>query len=95
MDILKAIRDLREEKKQIEKTIARLEGMLKSGSVSPAASAKRAVALSRRGRKSMSEEERRSVSERMMKYWADRRAAKLQGQDTVSEGKDAAASATS
>ena len=63
MDIYKAIHDLMQEKKRLDAVIASLES--RSGA---AVRAKR-----RRGRKSMSAEERALVSRRMAAYWAARR----------------------
>jgi hypothetical protein len=64
MDLIKAIQELREEKKQLDIAIATLEGLLSGVPVQ---------AGSKRGRKHMSAEERRIVSERMSNYWASRR----------------------
>jgi hypothetical protein len=66
MDLYKAIRDLHEEKRRLDRVIETLEGVVKNG-------AKVAVPTRRRGRKNMSAEERKVVSERMRKYWAARR----------------------
>jgi hypothetical protein len=63
MDLYRAIEELYEEKRRIEQAIAALE---RQGPAS-------AKAAGRRGRKSMDEEERRRVSERMRKYWESRR----------------------
>jgi hypothetical protein len=77
VDLYKAIRELVEEKKRIDRIIASLEAMLAKGrtvtggrSIIPKGPPKR------RGRKSMSAEERRQVSERMARYWAEKRAGK-------------------
>ena len=62
MDVNKTLRELHEEKRKLDATIAALEaqlGMRRAG---------------RRGRKSMSPEERLEVSKRMSKYWESRRA---------------------
>lgn len=68
MDLHAVIRELIEERKRIDRTIAALEAMDVRRTESP-------VALrSRRGRKGMSAQERREVSARMRKYWAKRRA---------------------
>jgi hypothetical protein len=68
MDIAKALRELYSEKKRLDATIAVLESRLRSSkSVSK-------PAKGRRGRKSMSAEERREVSKRMTQYWEARRA---------------------
>ena len=67
MDVREALQQLYAEKKRLENVIASLELLLRN-------SEDDAPPLrSRRGRKSMSPEERQKVSERMKKYWADRR----------------------
>ncbi|MEX2261246.1 MAG: hypothetical protein WD696_04810 [Bryobacteraceae bacterium] len=66
MDLYKAIRALHEEKKRLEQVIASLEE-LQNAEV-PAD-----IRPRRRGRKSMDAEARREVSERMKRYWANRR----------------------
>jgi hypothetical protein len=68
MDLSKTIAELYEEKTRLEKVIASLEalGEFPSGL---------RVVTQRRGRKFMSPQERRQVSERMRKYWAGRKAA--------------------
>lgn len=64
MDLNKAIRDLHEELKKLNEVIASLEQFESTGTLpSPR----------RRGRKSMAENERKVVSERMKKYWDGRR----------------------
>jgi len=63
MDVNKALRELHQEKRQLDLTIAALESRLKG-----------TRGRSRRGRKSMSAEERKEVSRRMLKYWEARRA---------------------
>jgi hypothetical protein len=71
MDIVKALRDLYNEKKRLDVAIATLEARVKAartGSVTAKA------ARSRRGRKSMSAAERLEVSRRMTLYWEARRA---------------------
>jgi hypothetical protein len=68
MDVVKAIRELREELARVSAMIAVLEEKLrKDKSASPAPK--------RRGRKRMSREERLLVSERMRRYWANRKSA--------------------
>lgn len=67
MDLYEAIRALHEEKKRIDRLIAVLEELERAGDRQPAVSRKR------RGRKTMSAEERREVSERMKRYWAQRK----------------------
>ena len=64
MDLYKAIRELTEQRKQLDVAIATLESLIAGNSVQPP---------SRRGRKYMSEEERAVVSERMKKYWSAKR----------------------
>ncbi len=63
MDYWKALRELYAEKAKLDKAIGTLESLM-AGTAEP---------ISRRGRKSMSEDERKEVSERMQKYWASRR----------------------
>ena len=64
--MIKTIEELRREKQRLERVIASLEE-LKGPAAGTAAPVR-----SRRGRKSMSPEERREVSARMKKYWAGR-----------------------
>jgi hypothetical protein len=64
MDLNKAIRDLRDELEKLDEVIASLEHFQSTGTL---------PAPRRRGRKSMAEEERQQVSERMKSYWASRR----------------------
>jgi hypothetical protein len=64
MDLNKAIRELRAELEKLNEVIASLEQFQSTGSL---------PAPRRRGRKSMPEEERILVSQRMKKYWASRR----------------------
>jgi len=71
MDIAKTLRDLYEEKKQVDRAIARLEARL--AGMSHRQPKKQ---LQRRGRKNMGEEERQEVSRRMKAYWASRRSLK-------------------
>lgn len=71
MDLLKAIRELQAEKKRLTRVIATLEEMMAAGVTGHGKKKKSSI---QRGRKSMSAEERRQVSERMAKYWAARRA---------------------
>jgi len=67
MDLSKTIAELYEEKSRLDRVIASLEQLGENPSplriVSP-----------RRGRKFMSPQERRQVSERMRRYWAGRKA---------------------
>ena len=68
MDVRDALEQLYREKERIENVIASLEAMLAGTEAGPVLKRH-----SNRGRKSMSEEERQQVSERMKKYWASRR----------------------
>jgi len=70
MDLSKTIEELRREKETLERVIASLEEL--NAPVAGAATPVR----SRRGRKSMSPEERRKVSARMKNYWAGRLASR-------------------
>lgn len=68
MDLLKAIQALYDERKRLDGAIEALESVLQAGPESPDGERPK-----RRGRKSMSREERLKVSERMRKYWASKR----------------------
>jgi hypothetical protein len=72
MDLYKALQDLYAEKERLERAIESLEALRRAEHVSPAGRDKD----QRRGRKSMSLEEREEVSQRMKRYWAARRSAK-------------------
>ena len=64
MDLQETIRQLEIQKRKVEHVIAELEQLQgKEGGVSS----------NRRGRKSMGSEERQQVSERVKRYWANRR----------------------
>lgn len=65
MDVNKALRELHEEKRRLDAAIAALEA--RAGELRGP--------RKRRGRKSMSPEERLEVSRRMTRYWEARRAA--------------------
>ncbi|HMD49045.1 MAG TPA: hypothetical protein VKG79_08100 [Bryobacteraceae bacterium] len=65
MDVEKTLRELYAEKRALDSAIASLEKRLTAGS--------RGGAPKKRGRKSMSAQERRAVSERMRRYWENRR----------------------
>ena len=68
MNINKAIRDLYEEKKRLDRVIASLEEMQRNAAAGGAT-----LPEKKRGRRSMNEQARREVSERMKQYWAARR----------------------
>jgi hypothetical protein len=61
MDLNKVINELYAERNRLTETISALEKLLDTQT------------LERRGRKSMGTEERRQVSMRMKRYWAERR----------------------
>ena len=65
VDVERTLRELYSEKKILDSAISSLERRLRD------ASAKRTP--KRRGRKQMSAQERRAVSERMTRYWESRR----------------------
>ena len=64
MDVYKVILELHKELEKVDLAIESLEGLMRSGTL---------IVGTHRGRKSMAKEERRIVSERMKKYWANRR----------------------
>ena len=69
MDITELIRELKEQRRRVERTIAALEaiwGVQGTAGQSPYAPPPTA----RRGRKAMPEPERQEVSRRMKEYWA-------------------------
>ena len=68
MDLYKAIRELYAEKERLERVIASLEELQRTATEAEALPERK-----RRGRKSMDPKEREQVSERMKKYWANRR----------------------
>jgi hypothetical protein len=70
MDLSKTIEELRRERQKLDRVIASLEELK-----APVAEAETPV-RKRRGRKSMSPEERREASARMKKYWAGRLASR-------------------
>jgi hypothetical protein len=77
MDLFKAIEELYEEKRRLDEVIARLEALSLArdrGGNAPVTSAP--TAARKRGRKSMSEEERAEVSARMKEFWAEKRKTK-------------------
>ncbi|MCE5308670.1 MAG: hypothetical protein LLG20_13610 [Acidobacteriales bacterium] len=68
MDLFRVIDELREERKRLDYTIKALENIVEGEEI-----ASSVVRPKRRGRKSMSREERQKVSDRMRRYWAARR----------------------
>jgi hypothetical protein len=75
MDLTKALQDLYAEKEKLERAIASLEALQRVGGELP----RLPHTGKRRGRKSMNLQERAEVSERMKKYWANRRKHKIEG----------------
>ncbi len=71
MDLYKTIRQLYEEKKRLDLVIAGLEELERATASGLVATPKK-----RRGRKHMDAKARKEVSERMKRYWAQRRAEK-------------------
>lgn len=67
MDLYKAIRALHEERDRLDRLIKSITEMNARGAL------RSAPVRSRRGRRRMSAAERRQVSERMKRYWAQRR----------------------
>jgi hypothetical protein len=86
MDVNKALRELHEEKRRLDIIIAALETRL----------GKPARGSGRRGRKSMSPQERLEVSKRMSRYWEARRASAtaLQSEPQIQSKSVAAAAGT-
>jgi len=72
MDLSKALDDLYSEKEKLERAIASLEALQRAGG-----ELARVTGAKRRGRKSMNLQERAEVSERMKRYWANRRKHRL------------------
>jgi hypothetical protein len=70
VDLQATIRELRAELEEIDRAIAALEGL---GEVAADESARAGKPGRKRGRKGMSAEERQQVSERVKRYWAQRR----------------------
>jgi len=69
MDLYKAIQELYAEKEKLERVIASLEELQRAAGSMPVPPR----GGRRRGRKSMGAKERQEVSERMKRYWANRR----------------------
>ena len=68
VNINKTIRELIEEKKRLDRVIGTLEEMQRNGRVEVLP-----LSPKKRGRKSMDEQARQQVSERMKRYWETRR----------------------
>lgn len=90
MDLYKAIRELVEERKRVDRIIASLEAMLAKGRI-PGQPKDPPTGAKRRGRKSMGAEERKQVSERMSRYWAAKRAEKERAESSAADPPAAAA----
>src|SRR5271167_294466 len=74
MDLYRALQDLYAEKEKLERAIESLEQLQRAErGVPPPVDPN----TKRRGRKSMSSEEREEVSQRMKRYWAARRGASV------------------
>ena len=73
MKLTKILRPLYTERERLLETIATLEKLQQDGN------AHLPMTVKRRGRKSMSFEERQQVSARMLRYWARRRMAEHRG----------------
>jgi hypothetical protein len=69
VDLTQALAALRLDKERIERAIGLLEELQRSSGVPPEIPS----SPKRRGRKSMGTEERRQVSERMLKHWHEKR----------------------
>ncbi len=78
MNINKAIRELYEEKRRLDRVIASLEEMQRNAGAHGLV-----IPEKRRGRKSMDLQARKEVSERMKRYWDARR----KQQQTLQQGK--------
>jgi hypothetical protein len=91
MDLIKAIRELYDEKKRIEQVIEHLEAL----SVQRVGKQMETSGPRRRGRKGMTEDEREEVSRRMKEYWATRRKARSKSAKSSSTQADQGESAAS
>lgn len=80
MNINKAIHELYEEKKRLDRVIASLEEMQRNATALP----NMTIPEKRRGRKSMDPQARQEVSERMKRYWDSRR----KHEQTLQQGKN-------
>ena len=77
MDVIKALRELYLEKSRLDRLIAICQSKINEQD--------RRLSRSKRGRKSMSMEERKIVSERMRNYWAGRRDTKTPREPEVGQ----------
>jgi hypothetical protein len=68
MDLTKVIQDLHAQKANVDRAIAAVEELQRA-----ATNLSVSGGSTRRGRKSMGARERKEVSDRMKKYWADHR----------------------
>ena len=75
MDLYRTIRELYEEKRRLDQVIASLEALRDIDAIHESDGTPK-----RRGRRSMSPEEKQEVSERMRQYWSDRRKQKGRGE---------------
>jgi hypothetical protein len=76
MDLEKYLRELKDEKRRLDRVIGSLEELLEQRLSAPPSP------LNRRGRKpGMSDEERRRISDRMRQYWAQRNLARKKAED--------------
>lgn len=81
MDLYRALQDLYAEKEKLERAIESLEQLQRAKPGAPPVQA----STKRRGRKSMSPEERAEVSERMKRYWAAQRIAKREQKQSAAK----------
>jgi hypothetical protein len=96
VDLYKAIRELVEERKRVDRIIASLEAMLAKGVVATERNSSGKITPGkRRGRKSMSPEERLEVSERMARYWATKRSEKSEAAESGEPDQDTLARVSS
>jgi hypothetical protein len=77
VDIVKALRELYQEKRHLDLAIAKLEAKQRADRDTNQGE-------KQRGRKSMSPEERRAVSQRMADYWAARKGSNGSGPESSS-----------
>jgi hypothetical protein len=80
MDLYKAIQELYAEKERLERVIASLEELQRTTVQLPGLPS----ATKRRGRKSMSDAERKVVSQRMKEYWSSRKQEQTESSESSS-----------